>query len=159
MVNTTTLIRNPLSVDMFEPFLRRSIGFENIFRELDSFASEKMESYPPYNIVKSGDDYRIELSVAGFSEKELNVEVEESTLTISGRKDKSDSEYLHKGIAGRSFVRKFTLAADLIVKGANIVDGILVVNMQLVIPDEKKPRTINIGKGETLESEPELLNE
>ena len=118
-----------------------------------------MDTYPPYNIVKNGEKYRIEISVAGFSEKELNVEVEESTLTISGKKDKSDSEYLHRGIAGRSFVRKFTLSADLVVKGANIVDGILVVDMQLVIPDEKKPRTINIGKGTTFENEPELLNE
>ena len=159
MVSTTTLSRLPMSVDMFEPFLRRSIGFENIFRELDSFANEKLDTYPPYNIVKSGEKYRIEISVAGFSEKELNVEVEESTLTISGKKDKSDSEYLHRGIAGRRFVRKFTLSADLVVKGANIVDGILVVDMQLVIPDEKKPRTINIGKGTTFENEPELLNE
>jgi len=143
-----------------DPFLRSSIGFDHLFRELDRDATRTQQSYPPYNIIKETDEkYRIEVAVSGFSENELNVEVKESTLTVSGVKEKeTEVEYLHKGIGGRNFERTFTLAADLVVKSADIQNGILVIGMELIIPEHKKPRTIKIN-GEESTSEPELLVE
>lgn len=132
----------------FDPFLRSSIGFEQLFREIDR-VNDKVGNYPPYNIVKNDEEtYRLEIAVAGFSEDELLVELKESVLTVSGnRKDSDEVEYLHKGIGGRNFERKFTLAADLVVTGAEIVNGVLNIDMELVIPEHKKPRTISIGSG------------
>lgn len=162
MVNTTVTMRTPLLPNaVFDPFLKRSIGFESIFRELDSIASEgkRSDNYPPYNIIKDEDYYRIELSVAGFSEDELHVELVESTLTISGThtNTKDDTQYVHKGIAARDFVRKFTLSADLIVLGADIVNGVLEVTLKLELPDEKKPRTIKIGDENFKSKKPKFL--
>ena len=132
----------------FDPFLRSSIGFDHLLRELDNSVAFKGDNYPPYNIIKGDEEnYRIELAVSGFSENELSVEVKENTLTISGTQDTLDDsiEYLHKGIGSRNFERKFTVAADLVVTGAEIVNGILAVDMEMVIPEHKKPRTIEIG--------------
>ena len=131
----------------FDPFLRSSIGFDHLLRELDNSVAFKGDNYPPYNIIKGDEEtYTIELAVSGFSENELSVEVKENTLTVTGTKtDIADVEYLHKGIGGRNFERKFTLAADLVVTGAEIVNGILTISMELVVPEHKKPRTIEIG--------------
>ncbi|NDB27939.1 hypothetical protein EB151_00100 [archaeon] len=131
----------------FDPFLRSSIGFDHLLRELDNSVAFKGDNYPPYNIIKGDEEtYTIELAVSGFSEDELSVEVKENTLTVTGTKtDIADVEYLHKGIGGRNFERKFTLAADLVVTGAEIVNGILTISMELVVPEHKKPRTIEIG--------------
>ena len=144
----------------FDPFLRSSIGFDRLLGELDRVATDKVNNYPPYNIVKTADEqFRLEIAVAGFSEKDLTIEVKEDTLTVTGTKPEADDhEYLHKGIGGRSFERKFTLASDLVVQSADINNGILIIELELVVPEHKKPRTIAIGEGKTL-SEPELLVE
>lgn len=144
----------------FDPFLRSSIGFDQLFRELDRVTDGKVTNYPPYNIVKvSEDSYRIEVAVSGFSEDELSVELKDNVLTVTGDKEETESqEYLYKGIGARGFERKFTLAADLVVKQADINNGILSIDMELVIPEHKKPRKIAIGKSTTI-SEKELLVE
>ena len=137
----------------FDPFLKRTIGFDSLFRTLDSMTDSTQDNYPPYNIVKNDNYYKIEVSVSGFSEEELSVVHENYVLTISGSKDSKDEEYeyLHKGIASRDFVKKFTLSKDLVVVDATINDGLLVVALELVVPEEKKPRVIDI------KSSPKLL--
>ena len=137
----------------FDPFLKRTIGFDSLFRTLDSMTDSTQDNYPPYNIVKNDNYYKIEVSVSGFSEEELSVVHENYVLTISGSKDSKDEEYeyLHKGIASRDFVKKFTLSKDLVVVDAAINDGLLVVTLELVVPEEKKPRVIDI------KSSPKLL--
>ena len=137
----------------FDPFLKRTIGFDSLFRTLDSMTDSTQDNYPPYNIVKNDNYYKIEVSVSGFSEEELSVVHENYVLTISGSKDSKDEEleYLHKGIASRDFVKKFTLSKDLVVVDATINDGFLVVTLELVVPEEKKPRVIDI------KSSPKLL--
>lgn len=137
----------------FDPFLKRTIGFDSLFRTLDSMTDSTQDNYPPYNIVKNDNYYKIEVSVSGFSEEELSVVHENYVLTISGSKDSKDEEYeyLHKGIASRDFVKKFTLSKDLVVVDATINDGLLVVTLELVVPEEKKPRVIDI------KSSPKLL--
>ena len=111
------------------------------------------DNYPPYNIVKNDNLYRIEISVSGFSEEDLSVVHENYVLTVSGSKttQEPDQEYLHKGIASRDFIKKFTLSKDLVVVDATITDGLLVVTLELVVPEEKKPRVIDIT------SSPKLL--
>ena len=137
----------------FDPFLKRTIGFDSLFRTLDSMTEGTQDNYPPYNIVKNDNYYKIEVSVSGFSEEELSVVHENYVLTISGSKDSKDEEYeyVHKGIASRDFVKKFTLSKDLVVVDATITDGLLVVTLELVVPEEKKPRVIDI------KSSPKLL--
>lgn len=137
----------------FDPFLKRTIGFDSLFRTLDSMTEGTQDNYPPYNIVKSDNLYRIEISVSGFSEEDLSVVHENYVLTVSGSKttQEPDQEYLHKGIASRDFVKKFTLSKDLVVVDAAINDGLLVVTLELVVPEEKKPRVIDI------KSSPKLL--
>ena len=142
----------------FDPFLKRTIGFDSLFRTLDSMTDSTQDNYPPYNIVKNDNYYKIEVSVSGFSEEELSVVHENYVLTISGSKnlniyldDDDEPEYLHKGIASRDFVKKFTLSKDLVVVDAAINDGLLVVTLELVVPEEKKPRVIDI------KSSPKLL--
>jgi molecular chaperone IbpA len=139
----------------FDPFLKRTIGFDTLFRTLDALSSDDGGNYPPYNIIKDGDVYRIEISVSGFSENELKVVHENDTLTVTGSKDldSSEIEYLHKGIASRDFTRRFTLAQDLVINSADISDGVLTIEMELMIPEEKKPKEIEI------KSSPKLLLE
>lgn len=109
-------------------------------------------SYPPYNIEKTAEDaYRISLAVAGFASDELNVEVKERALVVTGRKAEEDSqrEFLHRGIATRAFDRKFQLADHVVVKGASHTDGMLHIDLEREIPETLKPRRIEIsGSGE-----------
>ena len=137
----------------FDPFLKRTIGFDSLFRTLNSMTEGTQDNYPPYNIVKVDNLYRIEISVSGFSEEDLSVVHENYVLTISGSKSmqEPEQEYLHKGIASRDFVKKFTLSKDLVVVDATINDGLLIVSLELVVPEEKKPRVIDIT------SSPKLL--
>jgi molecular chaperone IbpA len=109
-------------------------------------------SYPPYNIEKlSDDDYRITMAVAGFSEKDLEITVQENSLLIAGRMEKSEEDegvsFLHRGIATRAFERRFDLADDIKVVGATVENGLLNVALVRVVPEEKKPRRIEIGSG------------
>jgi len=135
----------------FSPLMRSTIGFDRLNRLMDFAAQvDANPGYPPYNIEKLGEEaYRITMAVAGFSEDELDVTVKENTLTITGQaKDESDGQevqYLHRGIARRAFERRFELADTIKVAGAALENGLLVVSLQRVIPEEKRPRTIQIA--------------
>lgn len=133
----------------FSPLFRSTIGFDRIQQLLDSVPSldEAAPSYPPYNIEATGENaYRITMAVAGFSEEDLDVVAKENTLTIVGKAKPQNSEaaYLHRGIAGRSFERRFQLADHVKVKGANLANGLLHVDLEREIPEALKPRSIRI---------------
>ncbi len=137
----------------WEPFKPFSVGFDNLFDDFDrmlSFNSASINHYPPYNIRKINDtDYVIELAVAGFGKKDIEVKSQENTLTIKSKDKKEevldkDEDILHRGISQRSFTRSFTVAEDVVVKGADLKDGLLSVKLERIIPDEKKPKIIDI---------------
>ena len=134
------------------PLFRSTVGFDRLTDMLDSVAQfDAGVSYPPYNIERSDENrYRITLAVAGFAEKDLAVDVKEGVLTISGRrdavKDGKERHYLHQGIAGRNFERRFQLAENVEVHGAELENGLLHVDLQRLIPEEKKARRIVIGE-------------
>lgn len=129
---------------------RHAIGFDRVFDELNrAFANSKSDgNYPPYNVVQLNDtQYVIEVAVAGFAETELDVELKDSTLMVKGEKTKeegSEINYLHKGISNRNFTRNITLAENVEVRGATVKNGILSVALELVIPEEQKPKKIAI---------------
>lgn len=137
----------------FSPLYRTAIGFDRMASLLDSVsrADQTQPSYPPYNIELVGEDqYRITMAVAGFDRSELNIEVNQSQLTVSANKQADDRQrtYLHQGIAARSFERKFQLADHVHVRSANAENGLLHIELQRVIPDAMKPRTIQISAGD-----------
>lgn len=131
--------------------LLNSVGFERLlsaFGDIENaMAENKTPSYPPYNIIKTGEhDYAVELAVAGFKRDELEITFEGDKLTVTGKvKESRDGEYLHRGIATRDFTHQFTLAETVLVQSADLVDGLLVIRLQNIIPEEKKPRKIAIG--------------
>lgn len=134
------------------PLYRSTIGFDRVASILDSFANldTEVSGFPPYDIVRLDDNaYRITLALAGFSREDLDIEVKENTLTIKGEKqasgDKNSNEMLHRGIAGRNFVRRFQLADYVEVKAANLENGLLHVDLERVLPEAMKPRTIEIN--------------
>ena len=135
----------------FAPLYRATVGFDRLFNALDAAqrVDESTFSYPPYNIEKTGDDtYRITMAVAGFTEGELDVTVKEGTLTISGSKQKSEgdeSKFLHRGVAFRSFERRFDLADFIQVAAANLENGLLHVELVREVPEAAKPKSIKIG--------------
>ncbi len=131
------------------PLYRSTVGFDRLFSMLDGF--EAAPGYPPYNIERTGEnDYRITVAVAGFGESELSIVSKENTLTIKGEKQvKQDNngEVLYQGIAARAFERQFQLADYVQVKGANLENGLLHVELVREIPEAKKPRQIAIANG------------
>ncbi len=132
------------------PLFRSSVGFDNLARAFDTATrpGESNVSYPHYNISKAGEDaYRITFAVAGFSENELDVHVETNTLTVRGKValDSDNAAYLHRGIAGRSFERKFELANHIQVSGARIENGLLHIDLKREVPEALKPRKIAIA--------------
>ena len=122
-----------------------SIGFDSVFDRL-SQSVECGSNYPPYNIRKVGDfDYTIELALAGFSKKDIEVKVVDGVITISSLKENSESdETLYRGISYRKFTKKFSLADDMEVKGAKLDNGLLSIDLERIVPEDKKPRTIDI---------------
>jgi molecular chaperone IbpA len=132
----------------YSPFYRASVGFDRVFDLLDSVAGQSGNGYPPYNIEKSGDNaYKIVMAVAGFSDAELNVTQKENELLVTGQSAPSaenEKQYLYRGIAGRNFERRFQLADHVKVTGAKLANGLLTVELQREIPEEKKPRSISI---------------
>ncbi len=124
-----------------------TVGFDNVFNNLDRVRSIPQSNYPPYNIRKGEveDTFLIELAVAGFSEDDLTVNVKENNLTIEGDLDLKSSDFIHQGISQRKFTRNFVLAEDVIVKGSDLSNGILTIHAERVVPEEKKARTITIG--------------
>jgi molecular chaperone IbpA len=134
----------------FSPLYRSAIGFDRMANILDGLSrtEQSQPSYPPYNIELTGEDkYRITMAVAGFSQDELAIEVNQNYLIVSANKQTETQErtYLHQGIAARSFERRFQLADHIQVLSANYENGLLHVDLQKVIPDSMKPRTIAIG--------------
>jgi molecular chaperone IbpA len=133
------------------PLFRSTVGFDHLADMLDSVAQfDSGVSYPPYNIERTDENhYRISLAVAGFAEKDLAVEVKEGVLLVAGKrdaeKDGADPHYLHQGIAGRSFERRFQLAENVEVRGAQLENGLLHIQLERIVPEEKKPRRIVIG--------------
>jgi molecular chaperone IbpA len=128
-----------------DPFF---IGFDRVLHKMQN-STPGQTNYPPYNIVKLDEDrYTIELAVAGFDEDEIDVSIKEGVLEVIAEKatHRDEGEYLHKGISARAFRRAFTLSDTIIVNGADLVNGILSIELENVIPEEKKPRKINIGK-------------
>jgi molecular chaperone IbpA len=129
----------------FSPLFRSTIGFDRLARLAD--AANTAPSYPPYNIEKTGDDaYRLTMAVAGFSPEEIDLTVHENTLLVTGKAKKEDgnSRYLHHGIARRAFERRFSLADHIKVAGANLVNGMLHVDLVREVPEAMKPRKIAI---------------
>ncbi|MAI05349.1 MAG: hypothetical protein CMA07_06520 [Euryarchaeota archaeon] len=124
------------------------VGFDHLLDELDFVARHAKDNYPPHNIVKrSSTEYSIELALAGFEESDLDIEQKERTLSVSGESKHSEQEgeYLHKGISTKKFRRTFRLSEYVEVDGASYSNGILVINLKVVLPEEKRPRKINIG--------------
>ena len=126
-----------------------SVGFDSIFDRFFDMDTTRDSGYPPYNIRKINEaQYVIEIALAGFSKEDIEVEVTEGNLAIRSKEEKEtdeDDSFVHKGIAKRSFLRSFTLSDDIIVKGADLKDGMLIIDLEKVIPEEKKPRLIQIG--------------
>ena len=133
----------------YSPFYRATVGFDRVFDLLDNVASQSgSNGYPPYNIEKSGDNaYKIVMAVAGFAEAELNVTQKENELLVAGKSQANgngEAQYLYRGIAGRDFERRFQLADHVKVVAAKLANGLLTIELQREIPEEKKPRTIAI---------------
>lgn len=124
-----------------------TVGFDRVLdRVLDQ--QEQSTGFPPFNIVKKSDtNFRIELALAGYKDEDLTIKYQEGVLTITGDKENEERGYIHRGISGRKFTRKFTLADDIIVQNAELSDGMLTVQMERIIPEEKRPRTIEINTG------------
>jgi len=126
-----------------------TIGYDDVFKHFETLLEHQQPNYPPYNIVKTGDyTHCVEVALAGYSKAEVEVVVEENTLTIKSSdlptKHKPKDNVVHKGIAKRAFKRVFTLAEDVVVNDATLKDGLLRVELERVIPEEKKPRVIKI---------------
>ena len=141
----------------FAPLHRASVGFDQIADMMDRVLTNDVAqpSYPPYNIEKTSEDgWRISIAVAGFSEDELNVEVRENSLIVKAKKASEEAEktYLHRGIATRSFERRFHLADHVRVIGAGHVNGMLNIDLQREVPEALKPRRVEIATSNTLDS-------
>ena len=125
------------------------VGFDHLFNELEFTAKHAQDHYPPHNIIKAGEsDYLIELAIAGFSQDEINVEVKDRTLTVTGEHVSKGREFIHRGISTKKFKRTFRLSEHVQVHGADLVDGILAVELKVIVPEEMRPRKISIGKNE-----------
>jgi molecular chaperone IbpA len=133
----------------YSPFYRSTVGFDRLFDLLEN-ADAAQGGYPPYNIERSDENnYRVTIAAAGFAEKDLSVEVADGVLTVTGkREDAAKPAYLHQGIAGRAFERKFQLAEHVEVKGAKLENGLLHVDLERIVPEAKKPRRITINAPE-----------
>jgi molecular chaperone IbpA len=133
----------------FSPYARSTIGFDHLFSLLQQ-DSETASGYPPYNIERSDETrYRITVAVAGFRERDLDVEVRDGVLTVSGKThDEGGQNYLYRGIAGRQFARRFQLAEHVEVRGAKLENGLLHIDLERLIPEEKKSRKVAINAPE-----------
>jgi|TARA_R100001244_G_scaffold51440_1_gene44721 molecular chaperone IbpA len=133
---------------VFDPFRNLTVGFDNVFNQLSSLNHFEIPKYPPYNIKKIDDNkYQLEIALAGFSREDIAVEVKDNTLTISGKASddkEKDNSFVYKGIAQRAFKRHWTLIDYLKVINAKFNDGILIVDMELNLPEEEKPKKIEI---------------
>ena len=137
------------------------VGFDHLFKELEFTAKHAQDHYPPHNIIKAGEtDYIIELAIAGFSQDEISVEVKDRTLTVTGEHESKGREFIHRGISTKKFKRTFRLSEYVEIHGADLVDGVLAIDLKFVLPEEMRPRKINIGNSEeTKHDTKQQLNE
>lgn len=153
----------------FDPFSfgttlsKSAIGFDNVFKKLQEVSDHlpKIPTYPPYNIVKVDDTkYIIEIAVAGFGQQDIEIELQDGTLTVKGNlESKEANDYLFKGIADRAFTRSFTLAETVQVKNADLLNGMLKIWLERFVPEEKKPRKIPINSDKEDGSTKQFLTE
>ena len=140
MTNRERMIWNDL-----RPF---SVGFDNIFDHFNlHLDNTRTVNYPPYNIVEVDNfNWKIEMALAGFSKKDIEIDYSNNQLTIKSVEsdDKDEKDTIHRGISKRQFTRSFTLADDVVVNGAELKDGMLVIDLEKIVPEEKKPKTIKI---------------
>jgi molecular chaperone IbpA len=146
----------------FGPIWPQSVGFDSIIDELDALLNSQAptSTFPPHNIIKLDDyQYIVEFAIAGFTKQEVTITLKDGLLEIKGQKktDIPEVQYLHKGIGTRSFIKTIKLADTVEVRGAEFKDGILRVGLENVIPESKKPRTIEIGDELTLVAKPKEL--
>ena len=148
----------------FAPYRRSTVVFDRLFDMLEnsSLGQGQQENYPPFDLIKLGDnEYRIELAVAGFKPDEIDITSQQNQLIVTGRKneetEQKGSDYIYRGIANRSFERRFALADHIQVRGADLKDGMLAIELVREIPEAMKPRKIGIGGGkpEAIEAEAE----
>ena len=141
----------------FSPYRRSTVGFDRLFDMLESSAAGNGENYPPFDLIKVDENkYRIEIAVAGFKRDEIDITSHQSVLIIRGQKsEETGSNYVHRGIASRSFERRFALADHIQVTGADLKDGMLSLDLVREIPEAMKPRKIEIGGTTTPQPEPE----
>lgn len=129
-------------------FLPYSVGFDNLFDRLFDMDLDSSNSYPPYNISKVDENnYVIEMALAGFNKADLEIELTSGELTIKSKKKdelEKNLNLIHQGISQRSFVRKFTLSDEILVKNAEMKDGMLIISLERLIPEHKKPKSISI---------------
>lgn len=135
--------------DNFNQLTPYAVGFDRVFDNLSRYVDNNATStgYPPYNIRKEGEyNYVIEMALAGFAREDLEIEVADGVLTIRSVKEKSDDDVsnIYRGISYRKFVRKFTIADDIVVNGAKMENGMLSVDLERIVPEEKKPRLIEV---------------
>jgi molecular chaperone IbpA len=137
------------------------VGFDHMFNELDHISQHANDYYPPHNVIKVGDqEYLIELAIAGFSKNEIEVALNDRTLTITGEHVSRGREFIHRGISTKKFKRSFRLSEHVEVHGADVVDGILAVQLKYVVPDNMRPRLIPIGNpNEVKSNEKQFLQE
>jgi molecular chaperone IbpA len=144
------------------PLYRTMVGFDRLAGMIDQASRlDGTQGYPPYNIERVGEDaFAVEIAVAGFTEAELDIETKEGLLTVAGKKagneDGGDRNFLHRGIAQRSFIRRFQLADHVLVTGASLEHGVLRIDLVREIPEEKKARKIEIGQT-AVPAEPRLI--
>jgi molecular chaperone IbpA len=135
----------------FAPLFRTAIGFDRLARMMDAVSATADASYPPYNIERTGDDsYCLTMAVAGFGPDDIELTVQDNTLTLAGRNGGNEArkaEVLYRGIAARAFERRFVLADHIVVDGAELENGLLRVNLRRVVPEALKPRRIPVGAG------------
>ena len=143
------------------PLYRNSVGFDRMFDLLENIGKVEPAGYPPYNIERLDEDsYRITLAVAGFSESDLEIEVHQNTLKVTGSRADIDENrtYLHQGIAGRSFERRFQIADHVRIDGATLKDGLLDIELRREIPEAMKPRRVSINGNEASEDGLKVVN-
>ena len=145
-------MKNNLSI--FNNLRPLTVGFDDMFDHFehmmdDSFFGRSVANFPPYNIVKTGENsYDVELALAGFNKKDIEVEYKENQLTVKSKKQEEtkdeDGNIIHRGISKRMFSKSFTIASDVEVKGAELKDGLLKISMERIIPEHKKAKSIEI---------------
>ena len=148
MVTNMSASKIPSLFDNFNQLTPYAVGFDRVFDQLNAYVTNNVTStgFPPYNIRKDGDyTYVIEMALAGFGKEDIEVEVKEGLLTVRSVKENDENDNpLYRGISYRKFNRKFTLADDIVVNDASLENGMLKIDLERIVPEEKKPRTITI---------------